>query len=142
MANPEYSRDNPTYREKRYKDFDLSFTRHPITNDLTVKNNEQAVKQSLRNLILLNFYEKPFHHNIASGLPSLLFENFSPLLKYHVQQFIATVIQNHEPRIDASSINVIADDDNNALSVTIRYRLNNQPDRTNNTLSMTLQRVR
>ena len=62
-----------------YLDFDLGFGRNPITNDLNKRINANAIKQSVKNLVLTHFYEVPFHPEVGSQIYHALFENFSPM---------------------------------------------------------------
>ena len=68
-----------TRNTRQFTDFNLLFTSHPVTADVTLKNDEEAVKQSLRNLISTRNYERPFHPEIGCQIHALLFENFNPV---------------------------------------------------------------
>lgn len=108
-----------------FTDLDLNFLAHPTTKDVTTLVNEQAVKASLRNLILTSNYERPFHPEIGSPIRSLLFNNATPLTSILIERAIYQTVQNFEPRV--SLINVIAklSPDNNAVYVTIEFRILN-----------------
>ena len=93
-----------------YTDFDINMKNHPQTNDVVLKYDLQAVTRSIRNLILTNFYERPFHPELGCGIRGLLFENYSPLMSVFLKRKIEEVLINHEPRINLTSI-VINDDD-------------------------------
>ena len=84
--------------DPRYKDLDLDFIPHPVTKDLVSKINDEAVKRSIRNLVLLNTYEKPFHPEIGSDVRNLLFELATPLTAIRLKKAIEEVIENFEPR--------------------------------------------
>ena len=75
--------DAASQNEKRssrvYKDLNLNFTRNPVTGDVATVTDVNAVKRSIRNLLLTNHYERPFHPEIGSDIPALLFENFGPI---------------------------------------------------------------
>ena len=64
---------------RQYKDLDLFFSRKNGTNDIEKITDIEAVKRSVRNLVLTNFYEKPFHPEIGSGIRNMLFENMTPI---------------------------------------------------------------
>ena len=68
-----------TRNTRQYSDFNLLFSSHPVTGDVTRKNDEEAVKASLRNLISTRHYERPFHPEIGCQIHGLLFENFNPV---------------------------------------------------------------
>lgn len=97
-------------QSRKFKDIDLNFDRHPVTNDINVVEDAIAIKRSVRNLILTNFYERPFHPELGCGIRGLLFENYSPLMSVFLKRKIEEVLINHEPRINLTSI-VINDDD-------------------------------
>ena len=79
---------------KRFKDLNLSFTRHPITADVTVKTDVEAIKFAIRNLLMTKKYEVPFHPEIGSSLIGQLFENYTVAMKNIVTQEIGNVILN------------------------------------------------
>ena len=74
-------RTNDSSRSARiYKDLNLNFGRHPVTKQINLLTDAAAVKRSVRNLVQIGEYEKPFHPEIASGVRDILFENMTPLL--------------------------------------------------------------
>ena len=99
-----------TRQSRKFKDIDLDFGRHPITNDVNVVEDAIAIKRSVRNLIQTNFYERPFHPELGCGIRGLLFENYTPVMNVFLKRKIEEVLINHEPRINLTSI-VINDDD-------------------------------
>ena len=103
-------------------DLDLTFLIHPIKKDLSISADEQAIKNSVKNLVLTNHYERLFHPEIGSNVSKLLFENNSPLLKNHIENEIFNAITNFEPRVRLISIDVQDfTEQNNAYFVTITY---------------------
>ena len=103
-------------------DLDLTFLIHPIKKDLSISSDEQAIKNSVKNLILTNHYERLFHPEIGSNITKLLFENSSPLLMNHIENEIFNTITNFEPRVKLISIDVSdLSEENNAFIVTITY---------------------
>jgi phage baseplate assembly protein W len=126
--------------EPKYRDLDLDFIPHPVTKDIWNKTNDESVKRSVRNLILLNTYEKPFHPEIGSDVRDLLFELATPLTAIRLKKAIQEVIENFEPRAQILDIAVSNDIDNNAFAVTIVFRLVNE-DRVES-LSFSLERLR
>ena len=83
---------------RQYRDLDLFFAKRSRDKDVNVLSNVTAIKRSVRNLVLTNFYEKPFHPEIGSGVRELLFENANPLTSIAISQAITDVINNYEPR--------------------------------------------
>ena len=82
-----------------------------------------AIKRSVRNLILTNFYERPFHPELGCGIRELLFEPFTPITKLFLQRKIEEVLINYEPRINLTSVNVDDDQDRNRLVVDISFQV-------------------
>jgi|TARA_R110001592_G_scaffold294760_1_gene564584 phage baseplate assembly protein W len=116
-----------TLNVKTYRDLDLFFTRRSRDSDVNVLTNVTAVKRSVRNLILTNFYEKPFHPEIGSGVRDLLFEIVSPLTAIALAQSVEDVINNYEPRALLLGIDVIDNIDANAYDITVTFEVINAP---------------
>ena len=129
-----------TRNSRQFTDFNLLFSKHPLTADIAVKNDEEAIKQSLLNLILTRNYERPFHPEIGCQINSLLFENFGPITRNVMKQTIFDTIQKFEPRVSILALNVYESPDTNDLGVTLEFRIKN----TNRavTLETILTRVR
>ena len=119
---------NSSARSTRiYSDLGLSFERNVATNDLIVKKDVDAVKQSIRNLILTNHYERPFHPEIGSNVTALLFEPMNPITANVLQRNIAEGIENFEPRARLVSVIASSQPDANAYEVTISFYVVNVP---------------
>ena len=119
---------NSSARSTRlYSDLGLSFERNVATKDLIVKKDVDAVKQSVRNLILTNHYERPFHPEIGSNVTALLFEPMNPITANVLQRTIAEVIENFEPRARLVSVIASSQPDRNAYEVTISFYVVNVP---------------
>jgi|TARA_R100000482_G_scaffold83950_1_gene33369 phage baseplate assembly protein W len=116
-----------TLNVKTYRDLDLFFTRRSRDSDVNVLTNITAVKRSVRNLILTNFYEKPFHPEIGSGVRDLLFEIVSPLTAIALAQSVEDVINNYEPRALLLGVDVIDNIDANAYDITVTFEVINAP---------------
>ena len=116
-----------TLNVKTYRDLDLFFTRRSRDSDVNVITNVKAVKRSVRNLILTNFYEKPFHPEIGSGVRDLLFEIVSPLTAIALAQSVEDVINNYEPRALLLGVDVIDNIDANAYDITVTFEVINAP---------------
>ena len=114
-----------TRNTRQYSDINLLFTKHPVTADVTKKNDEEAVKASLRNLISTKHYERPFHPEIGCQVYSLLFENFNPITAQVMKKTIYDTIEKFEPRVTVLDVKIREDVDKNDLSVDIIFRLNN-----------------
>jgi len=129
-----------TRNTRQYTDFNLLFTSHPVTADVTVKNDEEAVKQSLRNLISTRNYERPFHPEIGCQIHGLLFENFNPVTAQVMKKTLIDTIDKFEPRVTVLEVKISEKADNNDIICDIIFRLNNS-DRPI-TLTTLLTRVR
>lgn len=106
-----------------FTDFNLNFTKHPISDQLTIKKNAEAVKQSIKNILLTRRGERRFDPNFGSPIYEFLFETPSPVLKSVVQDEIARAIALYEPR--AVVTDVIVSFDNNELRVDVAFLLQN-----------------
>ena len=113
-----------------YRDLSLFFTPNPVTGDVTMVTDVQDIKRSVRNLVMTNRFEKPFHPEVASHVRDLLFERFTPITFNLLRNRIETVLENYEPRVSVTDIEI--DDsgqamDNNNLNVRIFFTLRNDP---------------
>jgi len=114
-----------TRNTRQFTDFNLLFTPHPATADITKKTDEDAVKASIRNLISTKNYERPFHPEIGCQIYSLLFENFNPITVQVMKKTIFQVIEKFEPRAQVLDVNINAKPDNNEVNVQIVFKIAN-----------------
>ena len=110
---------------KLFSDIDLSFVPHPVTGDLLAKYDENAVKNSIKNLILTRHFERPFRSAIGSNVTSLLFELEGPALAALVEKEIVNTIANFEPRVDVLQVDVAVTPEHNNLQASIYFRIKN-----------------
>ena len=115
-----------TRNVKQYRDLDLFFSKKS-NKDVNKVTDVEAVKRSVRNLILLNSYEKPFHPEIAGDVRALLFENMTPLTSAVIARKVQDVIENFEPRARLTGVNVTPDFDRNLYEVSIYFYVVNAP---------------
>ncbi len=115
-----------TSRQPDYADLDLDFIPHPTTGDIIRKTGQDAIKRSVRNLILTNYYEKPFRPGIGSNALRLLFDNANPLTATFLKDAIMEVIRNYEPRVEMINVAVNFDIDNNGYNVDMQYVILNR----------------
>ena len=115
-----------TRNVKQYRDLDLFFSKKSNKDDNKVTDIE-AVKRSVRNLVLLNSYEKPFHPEIAGDVRALLFENMTPLTSAVIARKVQDVIENFEPRARLTGVNVTPDFDRNLYEVSVYFYVVNAP---------------
>ena len=112
---------------REYTDLDLFFDKRMTSKDISKVINIQAVKRSVRNLILTNHYEKPFHPEIGSGVRDVLFENMTPTTAHILTRKIEMVIENFEPRARLISVAAIPNLDRNEYECTISFYVVNAP---------------
>ena len=110
-----------------YKDIALSFERNSNTKDVIIKKDIAAVKQSVKNLILTNHFERPFHPEIGSNVTAILFEPMSPITANVLTRTISECINNFEPRARLVSVISNPNLDRNAYEVTISFYVVNIP---------------
>ena len=108
-----------------FSDLDLNFTAHPVTGDITLRYDENAVKTSLKNLILTSNYERPFHSEIGTPIKRLLFENATPMLAVTLKRAIIDVVNNFEPRVELTDVEVRVSEESNSVYVTIYFKIVN-----------------
>ena len=112
---------------RQYKDLDLFFGTKQASNDINKVTDIQAVKRSVRNLVLLNHYEKPFHPEIGSGVRDVLFELMTPLTSHSLAVEIEDVIENFEPRAKLVGVRALPNLDRNEYEVTVEFYVVNAP---------------
>ena len=106
---------------KSFRDFSLTFEKNVVTNDILSLKNEAAIKESVKNIVLYNFYEKPFDPFFGGNILGLLFENSTPTMVLEVKNRIEQSIEIHEPRVTAVSVTVQFEEDRNELNCKIQY---------------------
>ena len=112
---------------RQYVDLDLFFGKKTSNRDISDVTDVQAVKRSIRNLVLLNTFEKPFHPEIASGVRDMLFELMTPVTAALLSRQVQDVIENFEPRARLVGVRAIPDYDKNSYSVTVEFYVVNTP---------------
>ena len=139
----EYSiqeRDSRKFQSKQFVDLDLNFKKNPITRDVLSKKGENAIKQSIKNLVMTRIGEKLFSPMIGSYVYNLLFDNIVPETTIALQTSIEDVINTYEPRANVNNVIVDADPDNNRYLITLIVSFVNSPEPT--TVAFFLERLR
>ena len=126
---------------RKYSDLDLFFGKKSSNSDIQNITDIKAVKRSIRNLVLLNHYEKPFHPEIASGVRDMLFELMTPVTAQILARKVEDVINNYEPRARLVGVTAIPNLDRNMYEVSIEFYVVNQPTELVD-LSIMLERLR
>ena len=106
---------------RAFKDINLSFKRHPVTNDVVAIRNEDAIKRSVRNIIFTILGEKPFEPNFGSVINESLFDLNTNLSEIRISDEIRSSLLIYEPRIDNIDVNVTIAPDSNEMNCTIQY---------------------
>ena len=128
-----------------YRDISLYFTPNPVSGDVTQITDVQDIKRSVRNLVLTNRWDRPFHPEIASRVRESLFEMFTPVTINIIRNAIEDVLRIYEPRVDVTEIAVEDPDfnymDQNTLPIKIFFTLKNAPETLEN-VNVVLERIR
>lgn len=113
----------------QFRDLDIKFGRNPSTNDVIIKTGDNAVKQSIKNLILTDFYERPFRPGIGAGVKQLLFEPSDFITERILEEKIIEAIVNFEPRAELLGVEATSNRDGLGYKVKIIFALKdrNQP---------------
>tara|TARA_Y100000296_G_C5152188_1_gene247054 strand:+ start:1049 stop:1489 length:441 start_codon:yes stop_codon:yes gene_type:complete len=112
---------------RQWRDLDLFFGKKQTSKDINKVLSVQAVKRSVRNLVLTNHYEKPFHPEIGSGVRDMLFELMTPITAFILAKKIEDVIENFEPRARLVGVRALPNLDRNEYEVTVEFYVVNTP---------------
>lgn len=105
----------------QFSDVNLDFEPHPVTGDVVRLTNDAAVKRSVRNLVLMNFYEQPYDTLLGSGIRGMLFENNEAELDVAITHKINYVLKRYEPRVELIDVIINNRIDENAIDITIKF---------------------
>jgi phage baseplate assembly protein W len=125
---------------RSFQDLDLNFKVHPIKKDINTHKNEFAIINSIKNLVLLNNYEKPFQPEIGSNVRRLLFEQVDSIVAAQLERAISEMISNFEPRAKVSKVTAIPAPDENSYKIRLEFYIINQPNPV--TINFFLERIR
>lgn len=125
---------------RTFKDLDLNFTIHPIRKDINKHTNELAIINSVKNLVLTNFYERPFRPQLGSNVRRLLFENVDMIVAAQLERAVEEVITNFEPRASISNVTAVPVPDENRYKLELEFFVINNSSPI--TISFFLERVR
>ena len=136
--NTANAKTNAVESSAGYSDFDINFVAHPISGDIAIKRDSDAIKRSVRNIILTNHYERPFKPNFGANIRRLLFENIGVGITNKTAKKIAKALMILEPRI--SNVRFDIQNVGNEMKVTIYYRIVNTERQQD--IEFTISRVR
>ena len=126
--------------DRIFRDLDLNFTIHPVKLDVNTHKDEFAIINSVKNLILTNYYERLFQPQIGSGLRGLLFEPIDSLVAASIEREIVETINNFEPRASVSSVAAVSSPDENRYNIRLEFFIINDPNPI--TINFFLERIR
>lgn len=115
---------------------------HPIKKDLTKLVNEDAVKRSIKNIVMTNFYERRFRPRFGANIRKYLFENITPLTLRAIQSDITASIETFEPRANLIDVKVSSANDSNEVDIAITFTTINRLQPVIVTATVGLNRVR
>lgn len=123
-----------------FADLDLDFIPNPLTRDISLKKDSEAVKRSIRNLVLTEFYERVFQPELNGGVRNLLFENLGSVQVVVMQNRLQELITNFEPRVTQIGVEIVQTPDVHSLLINIRFKISNIAEIQE--ININLQRVR
>ena len=112
---------------RAFKDISLSFSRHPVTNDLVVLKNEDEIKKSVVNLCRTKLNERFFNELLGTRIEDSLFDLNNDDIASVLETEIEPLLENYEPRITLNDVSVRAQQDNNDLYIRIGYLITGLP---------------
>lgn len=130
----------PIPTKEIYSDIPISFTAHPVTGNIKKSINREAVKNSIKNIVLTNHGERFFKPKFGGNVTSQLFENASKFTEFNTARSIRISLQNFEPRAEIINCKVTSNPDNNNLTVSLKFRILNDPEPIS--LNVLLERIR
>jgi len=117
---------------RAFRDISLSFTRHPVTNDITILRNEDAIKKSVINLARTRLNERFFNDLLGTSIEDSMFELNNSDISSFLEEEITTLLNNFEPRIKLTNVYVDSQPDSNDLYIRIEYDITGLPFPTQN----------
>lgn len=127
-------------KNKSWSDLDLSLTLHPIRKDVIPLRDDRAIKAAVKNLLLTNFFERPFQPSLGANLSGLLFEPADAITRVALRDNIRRVIDEHEPRVKILDIEVNNTQDETAYEITLRFLIKEYD--TEEQVELVLRRIR
>ena len=125
IASSDYStaRSSNVAARRLYSDLDLGLPIHPVKKDIIPLSDIRAVKNAVKNLVLTNFSERPFQPKLGSNVTALLFEPTDQFTAIQMKKEIHRLLEDHEPRINATRVQILDDADANAYRVSIEFNI-------------------
>ena len=125
IASSDYStaRSSNVAARRLYSDLDLGLPIHPVKKDIIPLSDILAVKNAVKNLVLTNFSERPFQPKLGSNVTALLFEPTDQFTAIQMKKEIHRLLEDHEPRINATRVQILDDADANAYRISIEFNI-------------------
>lgn len=127
-------------KKNPWRDLDLNFVPHPIRGDIVPLRDDNAIKQAVRNLLVSNFFDRPFQAELGANLKGLLFEPADYITRIDIKDGIQNVLTKYEPRIQLLGINVEDLSDQNAYRILVVFRIKEYD--TEESVEIVLRRLR
>jgi uncharacterized protein len=127
-------------KKKPWRDLDLSLKIHPIRKDIIPLKDDAAIKNAVKNLLVSNFYERPFQEDLGANLRGLLFEPAGFLTEIQLRDNIKNVIRKYEPRIKVQSIDITDNSDTNSYIILVNFLIKEYD--TTESVEIVLRRLR
>ena len=137
---PQTKRNTRVSRKKGWSDLDLSLKLHPFRKDIMSLKDDAAIKNAVRNLLISNFYERPFQPTLGANLRGLLFEPSDAITRIALKEGIRNVLVNHEPRIRVQNVQVVDLSERNAYRINVIFNIKEFD--TSEEVEVLLQRIR
>jgi phage baseplate assembly protein W len=128
-------------RDKVYSDFDFAFRMNPVTNDVSLKKDVEAVKQSVVNILSTNRGERPFMPDFGANIQGFLFENVDSVTSALIEEQIRSAIANYEPRVRVLEVNVEDLSYRNAINIRLDIEILS-PSQTITSVEFIVERLR
>jgi len=110
-------------RTRVFSDLDISFLKHPQKNDIVPLYDLDAIRNSVKTLILSGVNERPFHPELGTPLGELLFEPADTFTAIAIRTEILRILQEHEPRVNGVTVEVLDYSDDNAYNITVGFNI-------------------
>lgn len=129
-----------TQGTRLYSDFDLSFKSKPLSGDLNMKYDGDAVKQSIKNIIFTLFSERPFQPLFGCGIYDLLFQQLDSITKSELDFSIRNALRNYEPRAQIVSLDINSSNNNDGIDISLQFNIINSTN--TETMKIFVSRIR
>ena len=134
------SKSKVVSKKKPWRDLDLSLKIHPIRKDIIPLRDDVAIKNAVKNLLISNFYDRPFAPDKGANLKGLLFEPNDPITRISMREQIRAVIKKYEPRVAVQKIDIIDTNNENGYRIVVSFRIKEYD--SNESVEIILRRLR